>query len=557
MRATQAHRLLRITAFVWLMAGLPPEQARAANVVSRGVRSGPAASVPGGLAPLRDRALPTRLSFTNGSMGLRAGPAAPTPVALLVDGAFDTVGLPPSLVDNSAPAPIPISAAYDVPAARRPALPLNGSAGALALVPSAGPREAPAPLTRRTAELAGPSRAEKDWSLRRETVLRDATELRRRLEAWAARREAEVGPEAFREEINQDRTHIEDPLLGRAELNTIDGVRVVRVAHAPTELAVIFAESGPVSPASRHFKQVVARHHIDGGRRRRDGQTGRDLIVVWERGGNGVGEDIRPRPSPWSPAWYTDYWRATWKRPGQGDVILGLLSGAAQGLLALTLSGLKIWAGTSTSIIWFPIIFTMAFGSVIGVFASTYINWTIRGTQRSQWVKSGVVSVLFAYPVALATFGLAALLPWTLGGLLLQGHIAMNVALNNLGKVAWQQYSKMGRDNRRFNKTLPLGINHASAVHQSLYLINWTFRLGDLMGVPLGKAAFILSIPLARTIVLRYAERQGFPEAAEIRAHWERDKRRAGWIWRKLLPSWGGVTSQHLTKSRSLLDVRM
>lgn len=364
------------------------------------------------------------------------------------------------------------------------------------------------------------------------SLLDEAGVLRARLLAYAAEREALVGPEAFEEELLQDRVEISDPVLGRAELNTVDGLHFVRVAHAPTEWAVIFLPGGVVARDSRHLRQIIARQHIDAGRHRADKRMGRDLLIQWEKNGRLLSLEFLPKPAMWSREWWSDYWHATRKRPTSGDVVLGLLSGTAQGLLAYLLMLAKVAFGTAAAVQWEPIIFTFCFGVTIGSLSSAYINWMTRGRtdtwrgRASQMLKSALVSFIFAYSVKIFTLGLPALALTGWSAVALHGFIFLNVYLNTLGKVAWQQLSKISRDNRQFTKTLPFGVNPASAFYQALYLVNWTFRLADLIGVPMGKWLFVASIPAARYFVLRFVEKKGYPEAPALRELWESDKAR-------------------------------
>jgi len=56
-----------------------------------------------------------------------------------------------------------------------------------------------------------------------------------------------------------------------------------------------------------------------------------------------------------------------------------------------------------------PIAFTIVYGTLIGIFMSTYINWTYRGPVISQFFKSALISAIYAFPLILFTHGFAAM----------------------------------------------------------------------------------------------------------------------------------------------------
>lgn len=442
------------------------------------------------------------------------------------------------------------------PAAVEPALAQEGMPPGGALLPAqeaGAPAEAraepPAPAAPRP-----PRDSREHWETHRARILSEAAALRAQLEAYAGLQERELGPARFRSAISRDRIAVESP-LGRAELNTIDGERFIRVTHAETELALLFLDRGRIRADSKHLRQVVARQHMDAGRHRADGRLGRQAVLLWEEDGRAAGEEYRAKPRFLSRTWWAEYWHATWKRPERGDFWLALMMAALQGVLALGVGYLKVWlaggAAVSFAALFGPVYFTMAYGFLIGLFASTYINWTLRGHPSSQYMKSAVVSVLFAYPVMLFVLGPAALNPLTLSGLIVHAHTLLNVAVNNLGKVAFQQLAKLGRANREWadedSRPLPLGINRDSLYHQLLYMVNWFARLVELVIAPLGLAAVVSGkliylgyVAVARWLVLQYAERKGFPEAPAVRQRWDRDKAflkrwvLGGWLLEKL-----------------------
>lgn len=337
--------------------------------------------------------------------------------------------------------------------------------------------------------------------------------------------ESSLSAEAFRRELDRNKLVVEFPGLGKGEVTSIDGRLIARVAHAPSELSVLFLEQGQVAADSRHLAQFVARQFFDAGKDRRDGRRGRDTVLVWTKDGVPVAEELRLKPSFWTGDWWREYWRATYKTPGRSDVVFGLAMAGLQGALAWGLGAAKL-VMTGAPVSAAPVVFTMGFGMLIGVYVSTYKNWTYRGPVWRQYLKSALISFAFAYPVVAFTQGLAALSPLTAGGLLLHAHIATNVALNNIGKVAWQQIPLMAERHRLITGNLVWEIKNAAVANQGFYMVNWTLRLAHLLQVPGGLVLFLAGIPAAMALSYRYAVKHGLPEAERMRraprALWDR-----------------------------------
>ena len=350
------------------------------------------------------------------------------------------------------------------------------------------------------------------WEKNRGAILAQAQMLRERIDDLARRRRSELEPDAFAEAVDREEIFLLDPLLGRAEINSLQSngktVWFARVVHAPTELAVYFLDWEAVPGDSPHLRQILARQAFDAGTHRKDGKAGRDVVIVWERGGRIASVEFHERPAFLSRAWWKAYWFATYKMLDRHDLVFGLIMGAVQGLLAIGLSLLKMQALSWTGMSWMPVIFTVVFGAFIGAFISTYKNWTYRGSWLRQYAKLSLISVFFAYPVVIGMQGPAAMS-------LLSTHIhaLSNVALNNVGKAIWAQIPRMGDRHRQFIKPLPGGLRRAGAVNQAFYMINWTLRLADLIKVPGGRVIFIASMPVGILLTYWYAKTHGFPEA--------------------------------------------
>ena len=339
--------------------------------------------------------------------------------------------------------------------------------------------------------------------------------LRAKVAEHARLREEAVGVEAFNAELDKSEIAVAEPGLGKAEMTLVDGRRIIRVTHARTELALMFIDARTVARDSVHLLRFIGRQFFDAGSDRKDGRRGRNVAVVWQDEGKSVAVDFAEKPGLISRDWLKWYWRATYKTPDRSDVLFAIAMSIIQGALAAGLGALK-FALIGTPILWAPVVFTMAFGFIIGAFISTYKNWTYRGGKVSQFLKSALISLAFAYPVVLFTQGLGSL---ALNGAAaaLHGHVLSNVALNNMGKVAWQQIPMMGEKHRQLTGTLFGTLKKAAAVNQGFYLINWTLRLGDLLEIPGGKSVFLLGIPLAMILSYWYALKRGFPEAEQMR----------------------------------------
>ena len=156
--------------------------------------------------------------------------------------------------------------------------------------------------------------------------------------------------------------------------------------------------------------------------------------------------------------------------------------------------------------------FSWNFPSIVGVFISTYKNWTYRGSWPRQYAKLSLLSMFFAYPMVMAIQGSAAI-----GLVATHVHVLSNMVLNNAGKTIWAQIPRMGDRHRQFTKPLPGGVKRSGVMNQSFYMINWTLRLADLIQVPGGKIIFIGAMPLGLLLSYWYAKSHGFPEAEEMR----------------------------------------
>ncbi len=537
-----------------VLAAPGPYSYRAAAAELQSAAGAPSAGIPvrvlSSLPELLTLAAPgaTPLSvekwLSNGAAGLPEGPAAQALKGFSPEG-LETLRALARSAALAAPGP----AARAWRAVKGPAMPLPGGREkaaarlrkldeALRRIP---PQDASDPARLEAAAaalwdkgdgLALAPEAAARWPAVRSAVLGQAARLREGLDARADEMRSKLSAAAFQEALDTNAIRHEDE-SGRAELNAVDRQPVRRVVHDPTDLSVLFVDADKVSPDSAHLRQFVARQHIDAGTGRVDRKAGRDVVLVWERADKPISEQFLARPARGSLAWWKDYWHATWKRPSRTDVlVIGPVIGAGlQGGLAYGVEKALVLMHWSHGVDMLPILFTMGFGLVLGIFNSTYRNWTYRGNLRAQIAKSAVISVLFAYPVSSASHGIGYFNPATLQGLKHNASNLLNVFFNNKGKVAWQQASRMGEAHRLYAKKLPLGINRAAVAYQLMYTINWFFRLLPLIAMHLSTPVFVgawtiflSSIVFSRKFVKDYAQRHGFEEAAQIAQKWESDK---------------------------------
>ena len=351
------------------------------------------------------------------------------------------------------------------------------------------------------------------WDVHHAALLSRAQELKERLEDYARRRELEVGPDGFQQELEKNEILVKDPAIGKAEMTVVEGRRFIRVTHAPTELSFLFLDADSVPRDSKHLRQIIARQFFDAGSDRADGRRGRNPVVIWQRDGRTIETEFHEKPRFPSRDWWRQYWQATYKAPTSSTLRYGLFMGAVQGLLALGVGGLKLLLlGSPISLA--PVVFTIVFGTAVGVYISTYRNWTYRGSAFAQLLKSALISAAFAYPVIVFTNGLLSLT------LIANAVILFNIGLNNLGKVAWQAIPKMFERHQHYQAGRPLfwGFKVGDMLNQGFYLINWTLRLIALL-IPTwaGYAPMTLGIGVGIGVSYWYAKRRHYPEAAQMR----------------------------------------
>lgn len=190
-----------------------------------------------------------------------------------------------------------------------------------------------------------------------------------------------------------------------------------------------------------------------------------------------------------------------------------------------------------------PLLLSGLFAAAIGVFSTTYRNWTYRGSDISKIAKMAAVSFLYAYSLALVRDGAATVFSISdPEGLLLHTNILWNTALNQKGRLAWQRLGEL-RDKLRLSaghydlapwveraapglkhwvrnedgKSIAL-VSRATFFNQNLYLIPFSFKLVGLVGLTsvtlpyagwnleTGPLLLMASIPAALLAVAQFAK---------------------------------------------------
>lgn len=339
--------------------------------------------------------------------------------------------------------------------------------------------------------------------------------------------------------VNKNEIFLEDA-VGRAEVYAVNGTHAIRVVHHASELAVFYFPREGAEKSSNHVRQIIARQHIMSGKTRADHGNGRDIIAVWAKNGDKSETEYLPRPTKLSPRWWAEWWQSIYKRPSYGDVVMGTACGLMQTSLALCVAGAKTWLDPRTSMDYSPAAISFLFGTVIGIWNSTYRNFTLNGSKLSQTAKSTSVGALFAYSTMFASGkGYEVLNILGTAGLLANLHVISNLFAKQWAKTEWHQFNRIRNEMRVNAVPLKFGndieINQAAIEHQIIYLIPFTLTLADLTGVsvgfpwlgtiPLGKLLLWSSIPFAQYAVLKYAEGQKYTIATELRERWESTKR--------------------------------
>lgn len=125
---------------------------------------------------------------------------------------------------------------------------------------------------------------------------------------------------------------------------------------------------------------------------------GREHIIV-ATGSDGKIEAEHIKKAPLGSLRRLKQWvQAAYERPDDRKAVeLGLASGSAQFVLALTIEGIRVSMDEERPFQYAAAILSIIYGSVIGVFNKTYQNITYTGSTRQQTIKHWAISLSFSY----------------------------------------------------------------------------------------------------------------------------------------------------------------
>lgn len=206
--------------------------------------------------------------------------------------------------------------------------------------------------------------------------------------------------------LDLDKVIFEDPNLGKMEFTNIDGQPVAKIVHEKSAVGFIIFDEDALDKNSKHFKTYIARQHYDSGSSRayskykdennkiKKIRGGRDVVLMSIKT-NAEVSDVQVNARKRNvQAW----WHATYKHPDKKDAIQGFASGLAQffsvgaiaSVVASVLPGYD--HGNTPALI---ASFTLAYGSMFGIWNSFYQNWRSRGPKWQRDLKN--MSVSFSY----------------------------------------------------------------------------------------------------------------------------------------------------------------
>lgn len=412
-----------------------------------------------------------------------------------------------------------------------------------------------APVSVCASEKTESSKSEKvDMTPEQRKELGSFFELRAAARTQFDKARREMGEAEFKKSVDSNLQKFKSE-MGSVRLTLIDGEVVERVRPAQSEKVFVIVDKNKVDKVSSHLLQMyIPRQHIDGGSSRIDGQRGRDVVLVWSDGHKEVSVEEKPRPPRMSLQWWKEYAQATYKAPTKKDVYFGLFSASVQVAFAAGVSQAKVALDPSAGFLTAPLLMNAIFGSVIGTYSATYVNWVYRGGTKAdsptkirlkQIAKSSVVSVLYAYTLVMATAGgIDSVSFMSLAGLQNHLHVWTNIFFNNMAKVEFAQWAKVLEKKRVDGKEINIRIPFTNTVWKTgikqrqvnfqifAYSPVNALRTADLIGVsfsgiPLGKILLWTSVPFTKYATLKWAEKYHPQQAKELRLReeWESLKR--------------------------------
>ena len=266
------------------------------------------------------------------------------------------------------------------------------------------------------------------------------------------------------------------PVLGEAEVNWMDGAFFVRVLDRESDKVIIYYEKGSIDFKSPHAQQYLARQHIKAGRYRRDGGSGRDVILMEVDKFEAIEDTsvfydtdryaVSNRHARFSQPWWEDIWSAVKISLDSWKVSYGVIHGAFLGGLSYialqaadAISSLMGYGGLTTDIV-FTSLAIGVYSVVFGVFDSFVNNLVYFGPDWQQRLKSRINASLFLiYSMILLEGGnvdFTSFFMWTA--------IALEWQLSPRGKQNWYRIvsfrNEAGSNRNVFRLPVVRGFRH-------------------------------------------------------------------------------------------------
>lgn len=346
-----------------------------------------------------------------------------------------------------------------------------------------------------------------------------------------------------------------DKQFGTAEVNSLNGVPIIRIVHNASELSFIIAVEGQLDFNHKHFKQYMARQHISAGSSRQDGQFGRDVIILQIPSFESSiqNEMLDPyrysqinRHRIFSGQWWSEYWLAIKKIPTLSEATFGVFSGSFQLMTTFTAAAILYPFGIEMNHLSATAMTALIYGSAFGTVASMFKNWERIGPTWRRQLKNLSNSLIFTYILSYVISGgdMSSLDPTTIDGLMNNARIWLTCYLSNKAKPYWYNIAtlreKIGIARGNFQLG-PIKTNwkKSNVEYQVAYIPNFFARIIERINFglpqsnPVGMLSILLQIPFSEWVNLKvaeyYAQKTQHPEAIlatdKFKKEWEMKKR--------------------------------
>lgn len=346
-----------------------------------------------------------------------------------------------------------------------------------------------------------------------------------------------------------------DKTFGTAEVNSINGIPIIRIVHNASELSFIIAIKNQLDFNHPHFKQYIARQHISAGNSRKDGQFGRDVFVIQVSSftisiQNQLLDPYRyaqiNRNRIFSGKWWSEYWIAIKKIPTLSEATFGVFSGSFQLMTTFTAAAILYPFGIEMNHLSATAMTALIYGSAFGTVASMFKNWERIGPTWRRQLKNLSNSLIFTYILSYVISGgdMSSLDPTSIDGLMNNARIWLTCYLSNKAKPYWYNIAtlreKIGIARGNFNLG-PIKTNwkKSNVEYQIAYIPNFFSRIIERINFglpqsnPIGMVSILLQIPFSEWVNLKiaeyYAQKTQHPEAIlaaeKFKTEWENKKR--------------------------------